>query len=58
MTVQPLDRTAIYRGCAGTAVAVMPDASGNGYWLVTATGHVYAFGDATYDGAPGPQSVP
>jgi len=28
------------------AVAVMPDASGNGYWLVTATGHVYAFGDA------------
>jgi len=36
----------------------MPDASGNGYWLVTATGHVYAFGDAVNYGAPGPQSVP
>jgi hypothetical protein len=45
-------------GCAGAAVAVMPDASGNGYWLVTATGHVYAFGDAVNYGAPGPQSVP
>ena len=22
-------------GCSGSAVAVMPDASGNGYWLVT-----------------------
>ena len=22
-------------GCAGTAVAVMPDQTGNGYWLVT-----------------------
>jgi hypothetical protein len=36
----------------------MPDASGNGYWLVTASGHVYAFGDAVNYGAPGPQSVP
>jgi hypothetical protein len=36
----------------------MPDASGNGYWLVTQTGHVYTFGDAHYFGAPGPQSVP
>ena len=45
-------------GCSGAAVAVMPDASGNGYWLVTATGHVYAFGDAVNYGAPGPQSVP
>ena len=45
-------------GCSGTAVAVMPDASGNGYWLVTATGHMYAFGDAVDFGAPGPQSVP
>ena len=45
-------------GCSGAAVAVMPDASGNGYWLVTATGHVYAFGDAvTTYGAPGPQSM-
>jgi hypothetical protein len=35
----------------------MPDASGNGYWLVTATGHVYAFGDAVNYGEPGPQSV-
>ena len=23
-------------GCSGAAVAVVPDASGNGYWLVTA----------------------
>jgi len=38
-------------------VAVMPDASGNGYWLVTQTGHVYTFGDAPYFGAPGPQNV-
>jgi hypothetical protein len=36
----------------------MPDASGNGYWLVTATGSVYTFGDAPYYGAPGPQSSP
>jgi hypothetical protein len=28
-------------GCSGPAVAVMPDASGNGYWLVTATGNIY-----------------
>ena len=26
-------------GCSGAAVAVMPDASGNGYWLVTKTGN-------------------
>ncbi len=32
-------------GCSGAAVAVMPDASGNGYWLVTKTGNVYGFGD-------------
>jgi len=44
-------------GCSGAAVAVTPDASGNGYWLVTATGHVYSFGDAAYLGAPGPQST-
>jgi hypothetical protein len=37
----------------------MPDASGNGYWLVTQTGHVYAFGDAaTNFGAPAPQNAP
>ena len=36
----------------------MPDASGNGYWLVTKTGNVYAFGDAPNYGGPGPQSVP
>jgi hypothetical protein len=36
----------------------MPDASGNGYWLVTNTGHVYTFGDAGFFGAPGPQASP
>jgi hypothetical protein len=36
----------------------MPDATGNGYWLVTSTGNVYSFGDATYYGAPGQQSAP
>jgi hypothetical protein len=45
-------------GCSGAAVAVMPDASGNGYWLVTQSGLVYAFGDAANYGGPGPQSVP
>jgi hypothetical protein len=45
-------------GCSGAAVAVMPDATGDGYWVVTATGHVYTFGDAAYFGAPGPQSSP
>jgi hypothetical protein len=35
----------------------MPDASGNGYWLVTQTGHVYAFGDAHSYGEPGPQAA-
>ncbi len=43
---------------AGGAIAVVPDASGRGYWLVTATGHLYAFGDAPYMRAPGPQSSP
>ena len=37
------------------AVAVVPDATGQGYWVVTQTGHVYAFGDATYYGSPGSQ---
>jgi hypothetical protein len=36
----------------------MPDASGNGYWLVTAGGSVYAFGDASYLGGPPHRSVP
>jgi hypothetical protein len=45
-------------GCSGAAVAVAPDASGNGYWLVTATGHVYTVGDATFYGAPGLQGSP
>ncbi len=36
----------------------MPDASGNGYWVITKTGHVYTFGDANYFGAPGPQVFP
>jgi len=26
--------------------------------VVTATGNVYSFGDAQYDGAPGPKDVP
>jgi hypothetical protein len=34
---------------------VAPDESGRGYWVVTSSGHVYAFGDAPYFGAPGPQ---
>jgi hypothetical protein len=45
-------------GCAGSAVSVIPDASGDGYWLVTSTGNVYAFGDAAYLGAPGLESTP
>ena len=45
-------------GCSGAAVAVVPDASGNGYWLVTQTGNVYAFGDAPFYGAPGNQGSP
>ena len=44
-------------GCSGAAVAVMPDHSGNGYWVVTATGHVYTFGDAPYFGGPGRGTV-
>jgi hypothetical protein len=36
----------------------MPDASGNGYWVVTQTGNVCTFGDAPYYGAPGAQGVP
>ena len=40
-------------------MVVMPDATGNGYWLVPTAGHVYAFGDAaTTYGAPGPQGAP
>ena len=52
---RPLRRVAVpgIGGCSGAAVAVMPDASGNGYWLVTATGNVYTFGDAPNLGAPG-----
>ncbi|HEY6474774.1 MAG TPA: hypothetical protein VIY26_17895, partial [Acidimicrobiales bacterium] len=45
-------------GCNGAAVAVVPDATGGGYWVVTTTGSVYAFGDAHNYGAPGAQSSP
>ena len=34
------------RGLLRPAVAVMPDATGHGYWLVTQIGVVYDFGDA------------
>ena len=40
-------------GCSGAAVAVMPTPAGNGYWLVTQTGNVYAFGDAPTTAHPG-----
>ena len=43
-------------GCSGAAVAVVPDATGNGYWVVTNTGTVYTFGDAANYGQPGTQS--
>jgi len=39
-------------------VAVLPDHTGNGYWLVTNLGRVYAFGDAPAYGSPGSQTVP
>jgi hypothetical protein len=45
-------------GCQGSAVAVIPDASGRGYWIATNNGNVYSFGDAPYLGAPGIQSSP
>ena len=32
--------------------------SGNGYWLITQSGNVYAFGDAPFYGAPGNQGSP
>ena len=40
-------------GCSGAAVAVVPDATGNGYWVITSIGGVYPFGDAGFYGAPG-----
>ena len=36
----------------------MPDATGNGYWVVTGSGNVYAFGDAPELNQPGPRSSP
>ena len=36
----------------------MPDSTGNGYWLVTNLGPVYAFGDAADYGEPPTQSGP
>ena len=42
----------------GEVKAVAPDASGRGYWIVTQSGAVYAFGDAQYYGGPGQKPVP
>jgi len=39
-------------GCTGTTVSVLPDATGHGYWLVTAPGYAYTFGDAPAEGQP------
>lgn len=36
----------------GGSDMIAPTPSGNGYWLVTATGAVYTFGDAQYLGGP------
>jgi hypothetical protein len=44
-------------GCSGAAVAVVPDATGKGYWLFTANGDSYAFGDALNIG-PSPPEAP
>ena len=52
------DRARVSAVAPGAAVAVVPDASGNGYWLITQTGNVYAFGDAPFYGAPGNQGSP
>ena len=41
-------------GCSGKAISVMPDSTGNGYWLVTNVGALYAFGDAP---SPAPRPV-
>jgi hypothetical protein len=45
-------------GCSGAAVAVMPDATGGGYWVVTVSGNVYSFGDAPELAQPGQHSSP
>jgi len=37
-------------------MAVTPD--GKGYWLVSASGHVYTFGNATSDGSPTSDNAP
>ena len=42
-----------HRRLLGAAVAVVPDATGNGYWVVTNIGAVYPFGDAVNYGQPG-----
>ncbi len=38
------------------AVQMVTTASGHGYWIVTADGSVYAFGDAPFFGVPGPEA--
>jgi hypothetical protein len=51
-------------GCSGAGVAVVPveyngnGYSANGYWLMTQSGNVYAFGTTPEYGAPGSLGVP
>jgi hypothetical protein len=43
-------------GCSGEPTAILAEANG-GYWIATATGNVYAFGDAPNDGGMGGQHL-
>jgi hypothetical protein len=40
------------KGVLETAVELLPSPSGGGYLIVTAQGHVHAFGDASSGGGP------
>ena len=45
-------------GCGGAAVAVAPDASGRGYWLITATGqHLYLWQTLRTSGPQGHRAL-